>query len=35
VLESSDKLNKILLKGLNSQISKDERLNGSKISKRD
>jgi len=31
--EISNKLNKILLKGLNSRISKNERLNWSKVSK--
>jgi len=30
----SNKLNKIWLKGLNSRIYKDERLNWSKVSKR-
>jgi len=34
VLEISDKLNKIWLKGLNSCISKDEGLNLSKILKK-
>jgi len=32
-LEMSNKLNKYLLKGLNSRISKDEGLNWSKVSK--
>jgi len=31
VLETSDKLNKIWLKGLNSRILKDEGLNWSKV----
>jgi len=31
----SNKLNKIGLEGINSRISKDERLNWSKVSKRD
>jgi len=35
VLETSDKLNKIWLKGLNSRIFKDERLNWSKVLKMD
>ena len=33
--EMSNKLNKIWLKGLNSRISKDGRLNWFKVSKRD
>jgi len=35
VLETSDKLNKIWLKGLNPRIFKDEWLNWSKVLKRD
>jgi len=35
VLETSDKLNKIWLKGLNSRILKDERLNWYKVLMRD
>jgi len=35
VLETSDKLNKIWLKGLNSRILKDERLNWLKVLMRD
>jgi len=35
VLETSDKPNKIWLKGLNSRILKDERLNWYKILMRD
>jgi len=35
VLETSDKLNKFWLKGLNSRILKDEGLNWSKVLMRD
>jgi len=35
VLETSDKFNKIWLKGLNSRILKDERLNWYKVLMRD
>jgi len=35
MLETSDKLNKIWLKGLNSRILKDEGLNWSKVLMRD